>query len=104
MFNALRFAPALAFAAVGLGCGGASAPAAPTAKKMPIKMDEVPANLLDAAKNDKEMADVVFNEAFRKTEADGKTLKGYELRGKRKSDGKTREVMVAPDGRIVERE
>ena len=89
--------------AVALGCGS-NTPAVPPpdAKKIGIPADEIPASIMDVAK--KELGDVTVKDTFKKTKADGTTLLGYEVRGQRKSDGKILEVMVAPDGRIVEKE
>lgn len=70
------------------GCGGAS-----EKPKELLDLNTVPANVLAAAKA--KLPDVKFDQAFREPNGD------YELRGKDKR-GRTREVDVAPDGKVTD--
>ncbi len=69
-----------------LGCGTATT----EGKKTPMKMDEVPAEVMKTAKE--KLPNVTFTEAFREKSGD------VELRGKDKS-GKVYEIDVSPDGK-----
>ena len=93
---------ALVAAAMVLGCGGAAPKPAAAAKSAKVAFDEVPASVMDVAR--RKLGGAEATEAFRRTEPDGKTLKGYELKGRGKESGKTLRVLVAPDGRILESE
>jgi hypothetical protein len=69
------------------GCGGPK-----KVEKSPLKMDEVPPEIMKIAKE--KLPDVTFTDAYKD---DG----NYELRGKDKK-GKLREIDIAPDGKVVE--
>lgn len=71
-----------------LGCGGSAS----EAKKTPMKMDEVPPEVMKAAKE--KLPNVEFNQAYREKNGD------IELRGKDKT-GKVHEVDVSPDGKTA---
>lgn len=83
LFAAAALALSLAF--VGTGCGPAKV------DKTPLKMEEVPANVVKTAKE--KHPDVNFTEAF-------KEGPNYELRGKTKA-GKTIEIDITPDGKVT---
>ncbi len=61
-------------------------------KKTPMKMEEVPPEVLKAAKE--KLPDVTFTDAFREKSGD------IELRGKDKK-GKVYEIDVSPDGKTA---
>jgi len=69
--------------------------------KQAIAISDVPEGLLKAAQ--KEVSDVKLSEAWKNLDGTGK-LHSYEIRGKRTSDGKIREVRVSTDGQILEKE
>ncbi len=69
--------------------------------KKAVAIGEVPEALRKAAQ--KQVSEVELNEAWKNLDATG-NLHSYEIRGKRASDGKIREVRVAPDGKILETE
>jgi hypothetical protein len=81
------------------GCGDGNEPRGLT--KQAITINDVPESLRNAAH--KEVPDVELNEAWKNLDGTGK-LHSYEIRGKRASDGKIREVRVATDGQIIEKE
>ena len=80
------------------GCGEREE--AETFSRRAIPVPEVPTAVMDAAR--KQVPGVNFVEAWKNLEADGK-LHSYEIRGKN-ANGKTREVRVAEDGKILEEE
>jgi hypothetical protein len=82
-----------------LGCGDGDEPRGLT--KQAIAISDVPEGLRKAAQ--KEVPDVELNEAWKNLDGTGK-LHSYEIRGKRARDGKIREVRIATDGQILERE
>jgi hypothetical protein len=60
-----------------------------------VPLDKVPDNVMQVAK--KELPDVTFDQAW-------KTRSGnYEVRGKEKN-GKTRDIQITPDGKVVEKD
>jgi hypothetical protein len=76
---------------LGLGCGGRE-----MAREEAVPLEKVPAAALKAAQQ--ELPDVKFKEAW-KGETDG--VESYEIRGHMRS-GRTRDVRVAADGRVLE--
>jgi uncharacterized membrane protein YkoI len=73
------------------GCGSDSS------KDQPLSLDQVPANILKAADEERarSIPDVKFERAAR--HADG----GYEVRGKGKN-GKVRDVELDANGKVIE--
>lgn len=65
-----------------------------------VKIETIPASIIDAGK--KAIPGVTFEDGWQNLTPDGK-LHSYEIRGKA-ANGKTREVRVAPDGKILEME
>jgi hypothetical protein len=65
-----------------------------------VKIETIPAAVIDAGK--KAIPGATFDDGWQNLTPDGK-LHSYEIRGKA-ANGKTREVRVAPDGKILERE
>ena len=82
LFAAVAFAFLLGLA----GCGK------PKVEKTPMKMEDVPPDIMKIAKE--QLPDVEITEAF-------KEGKNYELRGKNKK-GKVCEVDITPEGKVVE--
>jgi len=80
------------------GCGEGE----PTLGRRAIDVAKVPAPLLGAAK--KELPGVEFTEAWSNHLPGREGVHSYEIRGKVASSGKTREVRIAPDGKILEKE
>jgi len=66
-----------------------------------VKLDEVPATVLDAAR--KAIPGVELKDAWQNLDAQGK-LHSYEVRGRNPNNGKTREVRVSTTGAILESE
>ena len=81
------------------GCGEADLP--PGLTKKAIAFDKVPVGPRTAAS--KAIPQVDFKEAWENLDAQGK-LHSYEIRGRRASDGKIREVRVSPAGEVLESE
>jgi len=81
------------------GCGDRDLPAGTTKKA--VAFADVPGELVGAAK--KEIPGVEFSEAWQNLDPQGK-LHSYEIRGKQPSNGKTREVRVSLEGKILESE
>jgi hypothetical protein len=81
------------------GCGDGDEPRGLT--KQAIAIGDVPEGVRKAAQ--KEVPDVELNEAWKNLEGPGK-LHSYEIRGRRATDGKIREVRVSTDGQILEKE
>jgi hypothetical protein len=81
------------------GCGDDDLP--PGLTKKAVVIDEVPEPLRAAAKN--AIPRVNFDEAWQNLDEKGK-LHSYEIRGRRASDGKIREVRVSLTGEILESE
>jgi hypothetical protein len=69
--------------------------------KKAIAISDVPERLRKAAQ--KEVPGVELNEAWKNLDGTGK-LHSYEIRGRKASDGKIREVRVSTDGQILETE
>ncbi len=65
-----------------------------------VKIDSIPASVIDAGK--KAVPGVTFDDGWQNLTPEGK-LHSYEIRGKA-SNGKTREVRVSPEGKILEME
>ena len=65
-----------------------------------IKVEEVPAPAMDAAK--KALPQITFNEAWKNIDPKGQ-LHSYEIRGTA-ANGKIREVRVSPTGEVLEME
>jgi hypothetical protein len=82
-----------------LGCGEEEVP--PGTTRQTIAYDQVPENVRSAAT--KAIPGVRFDEAWKNLEPGG-NLHSYEIRGRRTTDGKTREVRVSPAGAILEME
>jgi hypothetical protein len=82
-----------------IGCGDHDEPRGMT--KAAVAFDDVPEPVRAAAK--KAISGVNFNEAWKNLDREGK-LQSYEIRGKRASDGKIREVRVSLTGEILEME
>lgn len=72
----------------------------PEAQRRVIKLNELPANILPAAK--KALPNLTFEDTWENLSKEGK-VESYELRGK-DSKGKIREVRVGLDGKILELE
>jgi hypothetical protein len=66
--------------------------------KRGMKMEEVPAAAMDAAKA--KLPNVTFEDVWRNVDKDGATH-SFEIRGKA-ANGKIREVRVTEDGKILE--
>jgi hypothetical protein len=81
------------------GCGEHDEP--PGQTKQAVAFDDVPANLREAAA--KAVPGVKLDEAWKNLDREGK-LHSYEIRGRRPSDGKIREVRVSLTGEILEME
>lgn len=81
------------------GCGDRDEPRGLT--KQAIAFGDVPEALRKAAQ--KEIPDVKFNEAWKNLDGAG-SLHSYEIRGKRAADGKIREIRIATDGQVLEKE
>jgi hypothetical protein len=81
------------------GCGGENEPRGLT--KQAITIGDVPESLRKAAQ--KEVPDVDLTEAWKNLDGAGK-LHSYEIRGRKASDGKIREVRISTDGQILEKE
>jgi hypothetical protein len=81
------------------GCGDRDGPRGLT--KQAIAFGDVPDGLRTAAQ--KELPDVKLNEAWKNLDGTGK-LHSYEIRGKRAADGKIREIRIATDGQVLEKE
>jgi hypothetical protein len=95
---AFGLAVPLALLAAQAGCGEEKLPAGFSRKALEIK--EVPDPVLKSAK--KTIPGVEFKEAWSNLDKGGK-IHSYEIRG-RASNGKIREVRVAPTGEILEME
>jgi hypothetical protein len=80
-------------------CGESDLP--PHSIRQPIALEKVPSLVRDAAK--KALPGVELQESWENLDAQGK-LHSYEIRGKKTSTGKTREVRVSPTGVILEEE
>jgi hypothetical protein len=97
---AVWMAFAAAFFLFGMqGCGEGDEPRGLIKKA--IAISDVPEGLRKAAQ--KEVPDVELNEAWKNLDGTGK-LHSYEIRGRKASDGKIREVRVSTDGQILEKE
>jgi hypothetical protein len=81
------------------GCGEADLP--PGLTKKAVQINEVPEPIRVAAK--KAISGVDFNEAWENLDSQGH-LHSYEIRGRKASDGKIREVRVSTSGEILESE
>jgi hypothetical protein len=82
------------------GCGGEQKSS--DYAKVVIPLDQVPENIRKIAEN--EFKDRKLKDAFKKsTKKDGKFV-SYEIRAVDPKTGKTDEVGIAPDGKIVDRE
>jgi hypothetical protein len=103
--RSLRTSPALTalpvvFSLLGMqGCGEGNEPRGLT--KQAVAIGEVPEGLRKAAQ--KEVPGVELNEAWKNLDGTGK-LHSYEIRGRRASDGKIREVRISTDGQVLEKE
>ena len=80
----------LASAALFLGCSEAFE------KTEMVPIEKVPEQVMKTAKEN--LPDVKFDSAW--TEKDGSTI-FYEVRGK-SADGKTRDIRVTPEGKVLE--
>ena len=93
-----RLAPALL---VALSCLAGCGEREPRMTIRKVEIARVPAPLLDAAR--KAWPDVDYAEAWSNHAPGQEAIHSYEIRGKTRA-GKTREVRVAPDGTILEKE
>ena len=70
--------------------------------RRPVPLDKVPTEIVAAAK--KQLRGVELQDAWT-NHADGKNdIHSYEIRGRNSATGKTREVRVGLDGKILEEE
>jgi hypothetical protein len=81
------------------GCGEEAPP--PGTVRGVIPLEELPSNILDAAK--KALPGVRLSDAWKNIERETKSLQSYEIRG-RSANGKVREVRVSLEGKILEME
>lgn len=94
------FATSVAILTLALVCGCSGDRSARFTRKV-VKLDEVPKTIMDVAKKD--MPSVNFDTAWQNLTNSGE-LDSYEVRGKHSESGKTREIRIAPDGKVLERE
>ena len=79
------------------GCGDPDMP--PGLRKKAIELDKVPAAAAAAAA--KTLPGVTLKDAWQNVDAQG-TLHSYEIRGLNPKTGKTREVRVSSEGKVLE--
>jgi hypothetical protein len=82
------------------GCGGDSKDAG--YKRDTVPLNDVPENIRKIAKDDLKATELM--DAMKKSKKSDGSFVSYEVRAKDPKTGKIREVGVAPDGKILERE
>lgn len=96
---ALRCALGVLLIVASSGCRDDELP--PNIVRTVITIEEVPANVLEAAK--KALPGVALQDAWKNLDRSTKALHSYEVRG-RAANGKVREVRVSTEGKILEME
>jgi hypothetical protein len=71
-------------------------------QRVVVELSTVPPSVMEAAK--KHMPNVNFTDAWTNHEPKQTGIHSYEIRGKDRQTGKTREVRVGLDGKILEEE
>lgn len=82
------------------GCGGAGEPEGRRTSRKVVEVKDLPETVIQTAKQS--LPGVEFQDSWSNHGADG-SLESYEVRG-RDGNGKTREVRVSLDGKVLEME